>query len=83
MRSWLTNQKRIGTDTASIEWQTASAGRRVINRLLEVLRVCRRSQEAAHYYEKLKSQSDQALAGKGLKRSDLPRAALEKLRDGE
>ena len=83
MRSWLANQKLIGTDTASIEQQTATASRRIFNRLPEVLRICRRAQEAAHYYEELKPQSNQALAGKGLKRSDLPRAAFEKLSDGE
>jgi hypothetical protein len=60
----------------------ANASGSLFDRLLEVMRVCRRAQEAAHYYEELKPQSARALAEKGMKRSDLPRAAFRKLNDG-
>ena len=81
MRSRPTNQKLLETGTASEERSIAAAALNVFNRMLEVLRICRRAGDAAHYYEELKPQSDQALEEKGLKRSDLPRAAFEKLSD--
>ncbi len=48
---------------------------------LEALRICSRAQAAAQHYEELKPLSDAALADKGLKRADLPRAALDKLNE--
>jgi hypothetical protein len=45
----------------------------------EVLRVCSRAGAAAHHYEDLARLSDAELAARGLKRADLPKAALDKL----
>jgi hypothetical protein len=51
----------------------------LIDRIMEVLAICSRATAAAHYYEEHKAMSDSALAGKGLERADLPRAAFDKL----
>ena len=77
MRSRLANRKLPTIRTASGMCQPASLG--VLARLLEILDICRSACAAAHYYENMKPKSDLALDGKGLKRSDLPRAAFEKL----
>ena len=45
----------------------------------EIWTICSRAQAAAHYYEAHKSLSDQALAARGLIRTDLPRAAFREL----
>ena len=52
-----------------------------IERTREVLTICWRAADAAHTYEHLKRLSDQELAKRGLKRTDLPRAAFDKLTD--
>jgi hypothetical protein len=51
----------------------------LIDRITEVLAICSRATAAAHYYEQHKAMSDAALAGKGLERAGLPRAAFDKL----
>ena len=50
-----------------------------IDRVVEVLAICSRACAAAHYYEAHTAMSDAALAARGLKRADLPRAAFDKL----
>ena len=45
----------------------------------EIWTICSRAQAAAHYSEAHKSLSDQALAARGLIRTDLPRAAFREL----
>jgi hypothetical protein len=58
----------------------AKAGRpSLIDRVMEMLAICSRACAAAHYYEEHKAMSDAALAERGLKRADLPRAAFDKL----
>ena len=54
----------------------------LVDRIAETLAICSRAREAAHAYEELKPLSDQALAARGLKRADLPRAAFDKLTEG-
>jgi|GEM_PF-5736420 len=71
----------------SIAWnRTAAAGRDtegsrrgLLAWLFDVLAVCRRANAAAAHYEALQPLSDRALADKGLRRADLPRAAFDKL----
>jgi hypothetical protein len=48
----------------------------------EAMHVCARACAAARHYEELKPMSDAALAARGLKRTDLPRAAFDKLNEG-
>jgi hypothetical protein len=45
----------------------------------EVLAIGARAQQAARYYEELKPLTAQALAHRGVKRSDLPKAVFHKL----
>jgi hypothetical protein len=70
----------IGRSPRAGHLQTASVSRhgapRLIERIKEIFGICSR---AAHHYEELKPLSDEALAGRGLARADLPRAALRKL----
>jgi hypothetical protein len=47
--------------------------------LSEVWEICSHAQRAARYYEELKPLTSQALAQRGLKRSDLSKAVFEKL----
>jgi hypothetical protein len=54
-------------------------GPSLFHRILEVLHICSRATAAAHQYEQLKPLSNEALAARGLKRDDLPRAAFDKL----
>ena len=77
MRTWLANRMPLGTPAAA----EGSADRKLglLDWIREILVICRRGRTAAQYYEELRPQSDQSLAAKGLKRSDLPRAAFEKL----
>lgn len=51
----------------------------LLARAREVWRICCRAGSAAHHYEQLKSQSDEELAEKGLKRGEVPREAFEQL----
>lgn len=46
-------------------------------RILELLRIMSRAASAAHYYEAMRYQSNAHLKQKGLRRSDLPRAAYK------
>jgi hypothetical protein len=48
--------------------------------LREMIEIVDRAGAAAHRYEELSTQSDEELAAKGLKRSDLPRKAFEETR---
>lgn len=54
----------------------------IIDQIRDVLGACSRAADAAHYYERLRSLSDEALADMGLRREDIPRATLGKLSDG-
>lgn len=56
--------------------------RPVIERIRDVLGACSRAAAAAHYYEQLRSLSDEALAARGLTRADIPRATLRKISEG-
>lgn len=51
----------------------------VLEYAAEVLRVCSRAGAAAQHYEDLARLSDAELAARGLKRADLPKAALDRL----
>jgi uncharacterized protein YjiS (DUF1127 family) len=53
----------------------------LIASIWEVLHICSRATEAAHYYEELRSMSDAALADRGLTRKGLPREVFWKLTD--
>jgi hypothetical protein len=79
----MTAQFSIDKSTGAADLGSVPISRRggpgLMRRILEVLRICSRASEAAHHYEQLKRLSDQALAAKGLKRADLPRAAFDKL----
>lgn len=52
---------------------------RLIDGIKEILGIFTRAADAAHYYEKLRPMSDEALADRGLTRADLPRAVLRRL----
>jgi len=73
----------IGRSPRAGHLQTASVSRhgapRLIEHIKEIFGICSRAADAAHHYEELKPLSDEALAGRGLARADLPRAALRKL----
>jgi hypothetical protein len=56
-----------------------TGGRRLVEYIQEVLVAWARARIAARHYEELQSLSDPALAQRGLKRADLPRAAFDKL----
>lgn len=58
-----------------------TGGRRLVGYIHEVLIAWTRARMAAQHYEGLQSLSDAALAQRGLKRADLPRAAFDKLVD--
>jgi hypothetical protein len=47
----------------------------LLERIVELSRIVSRAASAAHYYETMNSQSNAHLKQKGLRRSDLPRAA--------
>jgi hypothetical protein len=51
----------------------------LLEHFAELLCVMRRAASAAHFYEAMKSRSDAYLEQKGLRRSDLPRAAYKVL----
>ena len=72
--------KRSASTVENVAKDPAKAGRpSLIDRVMEVLAICSRACAAAHYYEEHKAMSDAALAERGLKRADLPRAAFDKL----
>ena len=79
MRAGFATGKSVGLVDARAAPASRYGGPRLIDRVLEILRICSRAAAAAHYYEQLKPLSDQALAARGLKRADLPRVAFEKL----
>lgn len=51
----------------------------LLSRIADVVKACTQGCAAAQHYEELSHLCDQALAEKGLKRSDLPQAAFGKL----
>jgi hypothetical protein len=51
----------------------------MLERVGEILSICRQAAGAAHDYERFKRMSDAELARRGLKRSELPRAILDRL----
>jgi hypothetical protein len=66
----------------SNQWHTVVAGLcmpTAVIRFQEIWAICTRAQAAAHHYEAHRSLSDQALAARGLIRTDLPRAAFREL----
>jgi hypothetical protein len=63
-------------------WYTVVAGLcmpTAVIQFQEIWAICTRAQAAAHHYEAHRSLSDQALAARGLIRTDLPRAAFREL----
>ncbi len=54
----------------------------LLDRLLEVWSILSQAHSAAHLYEELGRKCDSALAGQGLKRSDVLRAAYHELTKG-
>ena len=59
-----------------------SEPRSLIRSVVEVWRICSRVADAARAYEELAALSDAGLAKRGLRRSDVPRAALRVLTEG-
>jgi len=53
-----------------------------LERFGEILSILSQAQSAAHQYEQLNRLCDAALAERGLKRADLPRAAFRELTKG-
>jgi uncharacterized protein YjiS (DUF1127 family) len=51
----------------------------LLSRVVEIVTVCAQARAAAHQYEHLHAMSDRALAELGLKRTELTRAAFDKL----
>lgn len=49
------------------------------DRVIDLIAVCSRANDAAHHYANLKRLSNQALANRGLTRIELPRAAFIRL----
>ena len=77
MPSWLdSNASGLARDGRSGSWAE------LLGRVADILSVCARARAAAQHYEELKPLSDQALAMRGLTRSEVPRAAFDKLADG-
>jgi hypothetical protein len=64
-------------DTQRDEQSQRSTFGDLLAKVREVLQICDRAGAAAHRYEELSAQSDEDLAVQGLKRTDLPRKALE------
>ena len=63
-------------------WHTVVAGLcmpTAVIQFKEIWTICSRAKAAAHHYEAHKPLSDQALAARGLIRTDLPRAAFREL----
>jgi hypothetical protein len=54
----------------------------LFERLLEILTILSQAASASHLYDDLSHQCDGALAERGLKRADLPRAAYNELTKG-
>jgi hypothetical protein len=54
----------------------------LIGTIREVFRIMARAQAAAHFYTELRHRCDTDLAKRGLRRSDLPRAAYDALTRG-
>lgn len=76
MRAVIAMQKPVG----AIDRRDGPADKPgMIERVGEILTVFRQAADAAHDYERLKRMSDAELAKRGLKRSELPRAILDKL----
>ena len=71
MASWSAGVKAVSVCGIGI--------RRLLNYVHDVLIVCSRAQRAAQRHEALRSLSAAALAKRGLKRADLPRAAFNEL----
>jgi uncharacterized protein YjiS (DUF1127 family) len=59
-----------------------TGGRRLVGYIQQVLIVWARARTAAQRYEELHALSDAALAQRGLRRADIPRAAFDQLVDG-
>lgn len=51
----------------------------LLERIVELSRIMSRAASAAHFYETMNSRSNAYLKQKGLRRSDLPRAAYKVL----
>jgi hypothetical protein len=85
MTAWLPASSRLHLNDLKSTTQPlagASQGlRKRFGTLREILSIFSRAQAAAHHYETLKRQSDIDLAGQGLERTDVPRAAFHKLTD--
>jgi hypothetical protein len=54
----------------------------LLERFSEILSILSQALSAAHHYEELSRKCDAALAERGLKRADLPRAAFKELTKG-
>jgi hypothetical protein len=83
MAAWLPTSSRLKFDDLRISAQAFTDARRrwrtASRNVREILSICSHGLAAAHLYEQLKSQSDADLVAKGLRRGDVPRAALRKL----
>ena len=67
------------TDELATASDIASGARGLFRRIKEAMGICARANEAAQLYEALRPLSQEALAAKGLKREDIPRAAFDRL----
>jgi hypothetical protein len=83
MTAWLPTSSRLKFDDLAISGQACARARRrwltASRTVRDILSICAHGLVAAHHYEQLKSQSDADLAGKGMRRGDLPRSAFRKL----
>ncbi len=83
MTAWLPTSSRLKFDDLAISGQAFARARRrwltASRTVRDILSICAHGLVAAHHYEQLKSQSDADLAGKGMRRGDLPRSAFRKL----
>jgi uncharacterized protein YjiS (DUF1127 family) len=79
MTAWPTISALPKSQTWSPTFTRKSNATKVLARARDVLSVCVRSQAASHQFEELNRLSDDALAARGLRRADLPRAAFRAL----
>jgi hypothetical protein len=74
-----TRYPKDGSESATLDGGLGRNLRDLIGAIREVLRIMARAQAAAHLYTQLRRRCDADLAKRGLRRTDLPRAAYDAL----